>query len=132
MTNDQKINAVAVNMRLLMTFLDRKVTELIGTPQHNIVLVIGCCDVSQYAANMPRAASVELLKDLLARWQLGMDDVLPGEVSPGSTQAFEYLLNSMELAGQASEPALCGYHSKRSEVLAYVARLEAKARRVAQ
>lgn len=41
-------------------------------------------------------------------------------------RAFEYLLNAMELAGQAPMPALEGYGEKRQPVLAFVAALHAE------
>lgn len=127
---EQQINAVALAMKPLMGMLDSAVTDLIGTDQHNIVLVIGCANVSQYASNAPRSAGAELLQDLLARWKLGMPDVLPGEQTPGNTRAFEYLLNSFEQASQAPEPAKLDYANRRAELLAYVGRLESIAKRV--
>lgn len=130
MTKDQQINAVALSMKPLMGMLDATVTKLIGTNQHNIVLVIGCGDVSQYVSNAPRPAGAALLQDLLARWNLGMPDVLPGEHTPGDTRAFEYLLNSFEQASQAPEPAKLDYKNRRAELLAYVGRLESIAKRV--
>jgi hypothetical protein len=129
MKKEQQVNAVAMAMQSLMTFLDGSVTQLIGTNQHNIVLVIGCADVSQYASNVTREYGIGVLKDLLARWQVGIDDVLPGEVSQSDTRAFEYLLNAFEQASQAPEPAKLDYANRRLELLNYVGRLEAKARR---
>ncbi|WP_137860764.1 hypothetical protein [Variovorax sp. 3P27G3] len=125
----QQVNAVALAMQPLLGGIDAAVTRLIGHQQHNIVLVIGCAGVSQYAANVPRPAGVQLLKDLFARWHFGMDDVLPGGVTPGDTQAFEYLLNKLEEAAKAPEPEKLDYANRRIELLNYVGRIEAKARR---
>ncbi|MBT2326065.1 hypothetical protein J7E62_27425 [Variovorax paradoxus] len=130
MRKEQQVNAVALAMQGLLSAVDAAVTQIIGSNQHNIVLVIGCADVSQYAANVPRPAGIELLKGLLARWHLGMDDVLPGEVEQSDTRAFEYLLNAFEQASQAPEPAKLDYGYRRKELLNYVGRLEAKAKRV--
>lgn len=129
MNTARQINAVAMAMGPFMKSLDEAVTKLTGTHQHNIVLVIGCADVSHYASNVKRPESIKILKDLFARWQLGMDDVMPGEVSTGDTKAFEYLLNTFEEASQAPEPARLDYANRRAELFAYVGRLEAKARR---
>lgn len=129
MIKHQQINAVAMAMKSLIGALDEAVTGLIGSTQHNIVLVIGCADVSQYASNMKRGDAIPLLKDLLARWHVGIDDVLPGEVTPGDTTAIEYLLRQVEEAARHPDPASLDYANRRGELLAYVGRLEAKAKR---
>ncbi len=129
MNKDRQINAVAMAMQMLISAIDEAVTRLIGSNQHNIVLVIGCADVSQYGSNMKRGDAIPLLKDLLTRWQVGMDDVLPGEVTPGNTAAFEYLLRQVEEAAKHPDPASLDHASRRGELLAYVGRLEAKAKR---
>jgi hypothetical protein len=129
LSKPQQVNAVALAMQPLLDEIDAAVTRLIGHPQHNIVLVIGCADVSQYAANVPRPAGVDMLKGLLARWHLGMEDVLPGSITPGDTQAFEYLLNSFEEAAKASDGEAMDYANRRLDLLNYVGGLVAKGNR---
>lgn len=129
MNEAQQVNAVAMAMQGLVEGIDSFVTQLIGTNQHNIVLVVGCCNVSQYGANIERAAGKALLLDLFTRWQLDMPDVKPGEVSPGDTRAFEYLLAQHEEALQADDPTQFDHANRRLELLNYVGRLEALAKR---
>lgn len=131
MKAEERINHVALNaLPRLVRFIDMQLTKELGTRDHNVVLMIGVSDVCQYAANVPREFGVEMVKDLLARWSIGLEDVLPGEVTTGDTKPFEYLLNAMEHAAQHENPASQGYGSKRAELFAYVGRLVAKANRV--
>lgn len=131
MTPAEQINHVALKaMPQLIRFIDQQLTKEMGTRDHNVVLMIGVADVMQYAANVPREAGRELVKDLLARWSVGLEDVLPGEVEPGCTQAFQYLLAELERHVQHPWPApSLAYKSARAELIAYVGRLEAKAKR---
>lgn len=119
MTDDEKVNAVALHFRGLMNGLDQKVSRLVGAGQHNIILVIGAGNSSQFGSNVPRERSIRLLRDLFARWQVGLPDLLPGERSKMDTRAFEYLLQLYDEAMQTGEDvAAC-----RGELVGYVSGL---------
>lgn len=129
MNKNDQITAVALALSPVMTGLDKFFDKLVGDGQHNIVLVVGAGNEAQYIANRQRALSIELLTGLLARWKVGMPDTLPGAASPGDTRAFEYLLNTMELAGKSESLSAAGYGLARLEVLRYVGELIAKGNR---
>lgn len=119
MSDDDKVNAVALNLQGLMNGLDQKVSRLVGVNQHNIILVIGAGNVSQYASNNTRDRGVKCLRDLFARWQLDLPEVLPGERSKADTRAFEYLLQQYDEAVQAGEDV----DACRVELVGYVSGL---------
>lgn len=129
MKKADQVNAVALALPDLMDSLDSFFDRMVGNGQHNIVLVVGAGDESQYIANRNRALSIDVLTGLLARWKLGLPDTLPGAASVGDTRAFEYLLNTMERAGQSPSPHEAGYGAARLEVLRYVGELIAKGNR---
>lgn len=96
MTNDEKANAVALSMQPLMTVVHTFLDDLVGKGQHNVVLVVGAGDVEQYISNRDRAAGVATLRALLARWNAGVPDRLPGEATPGDLRPFMHLLAEFE------------------------------------
>jgi len=96
MTNDEKSNAVALSMQTVMGIVSGLYDRLVGAGQHNIVLVVGVGDVEQYISNRDRAAGIATLQALLARWNAGVPDRLPGEVSAGDLGPFRHLLCELE------------------------------------
>lgn len=96
MTNDEKANAVALSMQIVMGFVDKFFDDLVGRGQHNIVLIVGAGNVEQYISNRERAAGVATLQSLLARWNAGVPDRMPGEATPGDLRPFAHLLAELE------------------------------------
>lgn len=96
MTNDEKANRVALSMQTVMGILDEYFNQLVGRGQHNIILVVGAGDVEQYISNRDRAAGTASLRSLLARWNAGVPDRLPGEATPGDLRPFAHLLAELE------------------------------------
>lgn len=96
MTNDEKVNAVALSLQTVMGGLQDFFDGLVGSGRHNIVLVVGAGDVVQYVSNRDRAAGIATLLSLLARWNANIPDRLPGEVTAGDLQPFAHLLAELE------------------------------------
>jgi hypothetical protein len=129
MGDRDRVNLVALNMQAVLEFLTDYYGVLLGRGRTDVLLLVGCDDVVQYGSNCERQHSQRLLQDMLARWSLGLPDSMPAESTPGDTRPFEYLLNAMELAGQADNPAAAGYGPARKAVLDYVGDLVGKANR---
>jgi hypothetical protein len=129
MNNAAQVNAVALHLQGVMTMLDDFFDALVGRGQHNLVLVVGAGDVSQYIANRDRALSVELLSGLLARWKVELPDTLPGASTPGDTRGFEYLLNEFERAVRKYGPGSTSHRDTRLELVNHVGRLVAEINR---
>lgn len=96
MTNDEKANAFALSMQTVMGIVSGLYDRLEGAGQHNIVLVVGAGNIEQYISNRDRAAEVATLQSLLARWNAGVPDRLPGEATPGDLRPFTHLLAELE------------------------------------
>ena len=128
MTKDQQVNAVALRLKGVMGELHSFFDKLVGIGQHNIVLMVGAGDVVQFVSNTERAQSVVMIRDLLARWTIGLPDTLPGEASPVDTRAFEYLLNELEATGKPGGNS-SHYPHARAELIGYVSGLIGKAAR---
>ena len=129
MRPDEQINALALALGPLIAFLDNFVSDTIQSKAHNIVLIVGCCDVAQYAANVPRAEGEKVVVDLLTRWRLGMPEVAPETAQGVDVTLYGYLLDRFaELArgGEASAPELA---VARVDLLNHFARLQGQANR---
>lgn len=96
MTNNEKANRVALSMQTIMRGLQGFFDGLVGKGQHNIVLVVSAGDVEQYISNLDRDAGVKTLQGLLARWNAGVPDRLPGEVSASDLAPTRHLLAELE------------------------------------
>lgn len=131
MNKAEQVNAVALHLPGVMNMLCDFFDAAVGRNQHNIVLVVGAGDVSQYVANRDRALSIDLLTGLLARWNVGLPDTLPGETSPGDTRAFELLLNEFERAVRKYGRGSTAHRDTRLELLNHVGRLVAEINRKA-
>ena len=127
MIKRDQVNAVALTLQDVMASLDGYYDRLVGPGQHNLVLVVGAGDVSQYIANRDRKLSTELLKGLLERWKVDLPDVLPETVT-ADMRPFTYLLNAFEAALTHPDPASQDLKNKRIEVLDYVGRQMISAR----
>jgi hypothetical protein len=131
MNKAAQVNAVALHLQGVMSMLEDFFDALVGKGQHNIVLVVGSGDVSQYIANRDRALSIEVLQGLLGRWSVGLPDTLPGDSTPGETKSFEFLLNEFQRAvlkyGTSSQASI----DTRTELLNYVGRIVAESNRKA-
>lgn len=114
------VNRIALNLQEILHRLQKIIDQLTGTKVNNIVLLIGVNDVVQYAANVDRAHGVSMLKDLFARWELNMDEYMPGERTPGNLAPFTYLLDEYDRAD--SEQAKT---DARRQLMEYVGRLTA-------
>lgn len=133
MTNDEKANAVALSMQTVMGGIHRFFDSLVGNGQHNIVLVVGAGNVEQYISNRDRAVGVATLQALLARWNAGVPDRLPGEVSAGDLRPFAHLLAELErcltedIHGVPHLDLRLTTDNARANLMAYVGELVAKA-----
>lgn len=135
MNNQDKANAVALSMQTVMAGLQDFFDGLVGKGQNNIVLVVGAGDVEQYISNRDRAAGVATLQALLARWNAGVPDRLPGEATPGDLRPFTHLLAELErclgddtMGRPHLDPRLTT-DMARDNLLAYVGEQVAKAAR---
>jgi len=125
-----QVNAVALQLPGIIGALDRLMTETIESSAHNIVLVIGCGDVSQYAANVPRVQGEKLLLDLFTRWKLGMPEVLPEITTHGAdVTLFAYMLDTFSDLVRTSEKGSAELVAARADLLDHVGRLQASANR---
>lgn len=129
MNTNPQLNLVALSLPAMRGFLVEYYGDLIGQRQAGVLLLVAIGDQVQYVSNCEQPQAARMLQDLLARWHLGLPDTMPGESTPGDTRAFEYLLNTMELAGQAACPADAGYGAARKAVIAYVGDLVGKMNR---
>lgn len=127
MTPDEQINAIALNLQGLINGLDQRVSRLVGKNQHEIILVIGCADQSQYASNSTRERGIKALSDLYARWKLNLPEVMPGEVGEADTAGFQYLLALLETAIATGDTQDAKWH--RANLIAYVGQLAAEVNR---
>jgi hypothetical protein len=129
MSKDDQVNAVALHLQGVMSMLCDFFDALVGPGQHNLVLVVGAGDESQYIGNRDRAHGIKVLSGVLARWKVDLADRLPGEASPADTRGFELLLNEFQRAvlkyGTASEAARLA----RQELLNHVGRITAEGNR---
>jgi hypothetical protein len=135
MTNDEKANAVALSLQTVMHGLHQFFDALVGKGQHNIVLVVGAGDVEQYISNRDRDVGAETLRSLLARWNAGVPDRLPGEVEPGDLAPARHLLAELERCLNEDARGLPHLDKRlttqmaRDNLLAYVGEQIAKANR---
>jgi hypothetical protein len=102
------INRVALSMPSVIEGLTEHVSDLVDGAPTNIVILISAGDVCQYAANVDRATGAKMIAGVLARWELGMPDHLPGEETPADVRPFVYLLNVFEAALTHPDPASSG------------------------
>lgn len=93
---EREANAVALSLQAVMGMVNDFFDALVGKGRHNIVLVVGAGDVEQYISNRDRAAGVKTLQSLLARWNAGVPDRLPGEATAGDLAPFRHLLCELE------------------------------------
>lgn len=117
------LQQLAEDMPLLMKALETTITNIVGSGEHNLIMVIGHLGVSQYVANIPRDEGKRILLDLFARWELNMEDLLPAQLVARDTGAFEYLLKQyddavLDVDGQADQAPF-----RRGELITFVSRL---------
>ncbi len=135
MTNYEKANAVALSMQAVMGIVHSFFDRLVGAGQHNIVLVVGAGNVEQYISNLDRATGVATLQSLLARWNAGVPDRLPGEAAPGDLRPFAHLLIELERCigedarGAAHLDPRLEIKMARANLMAYIGEQIAKANR---
>ncbi len=117
MTNDEKANAVALSLQTVMGIVSGLYDRLVGAGQHNI------------------AAGVATLQSLLARWNAGVPDRLPGEVTAGDLAPARHLLAELERCLNEDARGLphldkrLSTQNARDNLLAYIGEQVAKASR---
>ena len=129
MIAEAPINKVALSLQNMQAFLHDYYNSLVDPEPVGTVLLVAVGGQVQYVSNVGREQAAGMLQDLLARWKLGFPEAMPGESTPGDLQQFVYLLNALEIAGQAPVPAQAGYAGARAALLEYVGDLVGKANR---
>lgn len=132
---DREAAAVALHLKSVMGIVSSFFDELVGRGRHNIVLVVGAGDVEQYISNVTREQGIHTVQSLLARWNAGLPDHMPGEVAPGDLRPFCHLLAELERTiGEDArgvphiDPRLTT-DMARTNLMTYVGELVAKAQR---
>lgn len=121
----RRANIVALNMTSILKGLDLILDDLLGTREHQIIVLLGAGDVVQYASTVPRKEATKMMEDLFARWNLEFDSYLPGERTPGKLDQFRYLLAKYEKAKypKHQEPDAQDVANAKLQLEEYVGRL---------
>ena len=117
-----RVNRVAFGMQAMMGAVEKMVTSVAETDQHNVILIIGVGDVVQYASNCKREDMKQVLTDLFERWQLALPEVKGQDrqalIQSENLHQFNYLMNKF-VASLSDDPLNIKHN--REELSIYVA-----------